>query len=158
MSENSLSFKYCFEDEVSTVFDAIISEQLKFFKQYKPEISLLTKGLYIEKELTTKTSNKPVKVKLKINEIIKDEKFELSTIYSEGEILQTYSLANSDGKTIVLYSEKNMFEKKSYVFNFKVISLFYKFFYNRNIKKRMRYLESVINNQKGNMIDPKEEN
>lgn len=158
MSENSLSFKYCFEDKVSTVFDAIISEQLKFFKQYKPEISLLTKGLSIEKELTTKTSNKPVKVKLKINEIIKDEKFELSTIYSEGEILQTYSLSNSDGKTIVLYSEKNMFEKKSYVFNFKVISLFYKFFYNRNIKKRMRYLESVINNQKGNMIDPKEEN
>ena len=95
---------------------------------------------------------------MKINEIIKDEKFELSTIYSEGEILQTYSLSNSDGKTIVLYSEKNMFEKKSYVFNFKVISLFYKFFYNRNIKKRMRYLESVINNQKGNMIDSKEEN
>lgn len=158
MSENWLSFKYCFEDEVSIVFEAIISEQLKFFKQYKPEISLLTKGLSIEKELTTKTSNKPVKVKLKINEIIKDEKFELSTIYSEGEILQTYSLSNSDGKTIVLYSEKNMFEKKSYVFNFKVISLFYKFFYNRNIKKRMRYLESVINNQKGNMIDSKEEN
>ena len=36
MSENSLSFKYCFEDVVSTVFYAIISEQLKFFKQYKP--------------------------------------------------------------------------------------------------------------------------
>lgn len=157
MSENSLSFKYCFEDEVSTVFDTIISEQFKFFKQYKPEISLLTKGLSIEKELTTKTSNKPVKVKLKINEIIKDEKFELSTIYSEGEILQTYSLSNSDGKTIVLYSEKNMFEKKSYVFNFKVISLFYKFFYNRNIKKRMRYLESVIKEQKGNMIHSKED-
>lgn len=157
MSENSLSFKYCFEDEVSTVFDTIISEQFKFFKQYKPEISLLTKGLSIEKELTTKTSNKPVKVKLKINEIIKDEKFELSTIYSEGEILQTYSLSNSDGKTIVLYSEKNMFEKKSYVFNFKAISLFYKFFYNRNIKKRMRYLESVIKEQKGNMIHSKED-
>lgn len=157
MSENSLSFKYCFEDEVSTVFDTIISEQLKFFKQYKPEISLLTKGLSIEKELTTKTSNKPVKVKLKINEIIKDEKFELSTIYSEGEILQTYSLSYNDGKTTVCYSEKNMFEKKSYVFNFKVISLFYKFFYNRNIKKRMRYLESVIKEQKGNMIHSKED-
>ena len=157
MSENTLDFKYSFDHEASIVFDAIISEQLKFFKQYKSEISSLTKGLSIEKELYTKTSKEPIKAKLKVNEIIENERFELLTTYAEGEILQTYSLEYNDGKTTVDYSEKNAFEKKSYVLNYKVISMFYKFFYNRNMKKRMRYLESVINNQKGNMIDSKEE-
>ncbi|MEG0275412.1 MAG: hypothetical protein RR630_00140 [Coprobacillus sp.] len=147
MSESIISYTYNFYSDIKSVYEVIEKEQLKFFQQYKTNIEKLEKGLSIEKKLYTKTGQKPVKVKMKISEIIKNEKIGLSTLYNEGSILQTYDLSMEDGITTVVYSEDNQFEKKHYILNYKIVSLFYRFFYKRKIKKRMEYIEMIINNK-----------
>lgn len=150
-----LSYEYNFYNDIEKVYDVIEKEQLKFFQQYKPSIQELKRGTSINKELLTKTGQKPVNVKLKINEIIKNRKIELATIYNQGSILQTYTLSIEDGITKVVYSEDNQFEKKQYVLNYKMVGFFYSFFYKRKMKKRMEYIESIVGN---NLNDIDEEN
>ena len=54
-------------------------------------------------------------------------------------------------KIEVTYSEQNSFDRSRNTYSFMLAALFYKFFFNKGVKKRTQYLETAC--QKYNEID-----
>ena len=79
-----------------------------------------------------------------ISELIDNQRMEVVTKYHEGDIVTTYLFENINGKTRMTYIEENHFNKAMNEMNFYFVSFLYKWMYNRNIKKRMRYIVSLL--------------
>ena len=139
-----LSFKHEFQYPVEDVYNVVKEQQLSFFQQYDHSIKELSKGIEIKKQMYTKTSNKEIPVKMCISELIDNQRMEVVTKYHEGVIVTTYLFENINGKTRMTYIEENGFNKAMNEMNFYFVSFLYKWMYNRNIKKRMRYIESLL--------------
>lgn len=146
MSQKNLKYDYYFHYPVNDIYQVVLNEQLKFFQSYDSHIKSLTKGISIKKEMYTKTSKKPVKVKMYVQELIENEKIEVVTSYHSGDIVTTYEFKKQDEGTYLSYFEDNHFVKGSHELNFNIMSFFYQWIYKRNMKKRMQYIESQVEN------------
>ena len=119
MRVDTLSYTHTMKSELGAVYQAVLSEQLSYFKRQDPSISALAEGTSITCDLVTKTQS------------------------STGVIMQSYDFREKDGKVQVTYSEKNIFEQSRNQFGFMLVGLLYKYFYNRGIRRRLDYLDGV---------------
>ena len=99
--------------------------------------------------MLTKTSSKAVHVRMRVNELIEDQKIEVVTLYHEGDIVTTYDFMVENEGTTVVYSENNHFEKGRNELNYNIVSFFYQWLYKRQVKKRMQYIEASISEVMG---------
>ncbi|AGE37637.1 Hypothetical protein zj316_0098 [Lactiplantibacillus plantarum ZJ316] len=81
---------------------------------------------------------------MKVNIMKADDTFQLETQQPSGKIIQTYKFdTERSGAKILVYSEQNVFESNRNQMNFMIFGLMYKYFYNRGVRKRMRYLDDL---------------
>lgn len=149
MGQTKYEFHYHFQYPVSEVYNIIMNEQLKFYQQYDSSIKELQKGQKIKKEMNTKTSQKPVKVKMIVNELIENKKIEVVTKYQQGDIVTTYEFMKDEKETEVVYREDNHFHKSTHELNFQIVGFLYHWIYKRQMKKRMKYIDDKL--QKGEL-------
>lgn len=144
MGQTKYEFHYHFQYPISEVYNIILNEQLKFFQQYDSSIKKLEKGQKIKKDMNTKTSQKLVKVKMIVNELIENKKIEVVTKYHQGDIVTTYEFVNDGKETEVLYREDNHFHKNMHQLNFQIVGFLYQWIYKKQIKKRMKYIDAQL--------------
>lgn len=144
MSQKSLTYKYDFNYPINQVYNFIAEEQLKFFQHYDSKIKTFVKGIKIQKKMLTKTAKKPVNVTMCVKDIIENEKIEVVTIYQQGDIVTTYKFKKINNGTQVIYFEDNHFKKGTNELNFNIMRVLYQWFYKRNVKKRMQYIEMML--------------
>lgn len=143
-----LKYQYHFHHSLNTVFQFVLQEQLKFFQTYDHSIKELSKDTVIEKEMFTKTSKKAVLVNMKVNELLENQKIEIVTMYQGGYIVTTYEFIQENDGCIISYSEDNYFNKTQNELNFNIVSLFYRWIYKKNMKKRMLYIENHLERER----------
>lgn len=147
MRVDTLKFKYSYNADQADLYQTLIDEQLKYFQRMDPRIRHLEKGTSIKAKLTTKMKKLATTNTMTVKDIEQNKLFQFETEQPDGSILQTYKFeTNKRGKKYLVYSEKNTFNNARNQTNFMLIELFYKFFYNRGVKKRMQYLDDLAIN------------
>ncbi|MFH5811271.1 DUF3284 domain-containing protein [Companilactobacillus sp. FL22-1] len=147
MRTDTLRYKYGYNASQNDLYNTLVNEQLKYFQRTNPQIRHLTPGTTIEAELTTKMKRIATTNKMSIKNMVKNELFQMETEQPDGKIVQTYQFeTNKRGKKFLVYSERNTFKNTRNQTNFMFISLLYKFFYNRGVRKRMKYLDDLAVN------------
>ncbi|WP_162921746.1 DUF3284 domain-containing protein [Listeria costaricensis] len=143
MRTDTLRYKYQMKAAREAVYQILLKEQLAYFQKADPSIVELEQGTKITCYLSTKMRG-VVESTMEIKEIIPEKRIQFKTAYLSGEILQTYEfLTNKAGVCQLVYSEQNTFNKTRSQYGFMVMGLLYKFFYNRGIAKRMKYLDEL---------------
>lgn len=140
---DTMSYKYKMNSAVEQTYTALVNEQYRFFHSINPEITNIEQGTSIEKRLTTKMGNEQVKGTITIQKLEENQKIQLITEYAKGSILQVYELKSLESQTEVSYSEKNTYDTVRGQYSFMLARVVYKYFYNRGMKKRMRYIEQL---------------
>lgn len=141
MRVDTLSYSYRMNVGLNRIFEVIQIEQEQYFKSKGFSGDSLTEGDKVPMAVQSKLGAAAIPAIIRLSKLRENE-IELITSYDKGEIIQRYSFsALSTGKTKVTYSEKNTFTQMRNQYNFIFLAMLYKFFYNRGIKKRMKYLE-----------------
>lgn len=144
MSTDTLQYKYSYKSDAEKIFKVLVEEQLKYFQKNDPTITCLEDGTTIDCHLTTKMQQLPVASTMEVKKIVSNKLFQTETEHPSGKIIQTYEfLTNKKGKNLLIYSEKNTFDKTKNQFGFIIVGLLYKFFYNRGIAKRLKYIDGL---------------
>lgn len=144
MKSNVLQYKYSMKYSMNDVFKTIYKEQLKYFQGFDSKIKSLKKGTYIKRNFITKLQANSVKGLVKITDIQLNKRFEMSMEYSGGRIIQAYDLRKDGHFTELSYKEINEFNSKRNALNYSLVTIFYKFIFNRTCKKRMKYIEERL--------------
>lgn len=142
MRTDTLSCSYQMNTTPTDFSRVLLAEQEKFFlaKQAQEPFG---EGCRIETMIQTKTAPRLVPAVMTVKKIAADELW-LRTTHEEGVIDQRYSFApGRKGKLQVTYSEQSRFAQQKTTYSFMLAALFYKFFFNRVVKKRLRYLEAA---------------
>ncbi|MCS8604401.1 DUF3284 domain-containing protein [Lactiplantibacillus pentosus] len=141
---DTLSYKYRYRAPRAELYRTLISEQLKYFQRTDASIQTLTPGTKIMANLQTKMHKLITQNMMKVNIMKTDDTFQLETQQPSGKIIQTYKFDQEhSGADVLIYSEQNVFESSRNQMNFMFFGLMYKYFYNRGVKKRMRYLDDL---------------
>ena len=143
MRVDTLSYTHTMKSELGAVYQAVLSEQLSYFKRQDPSISALAEGTSITCDLVTKTQKIGVQNTMTVVKMEENQCFQMETASATGVIMQSYDFREKDGKVQVTYSEKNIFEQSRNQFGFMLVGLLYKYFYNRGIRQRLDYLDGV---------------
>ncbi|MFD1900764.1 DUF3284 domain-containing protein [Enterococcus termitis] len=143
MRVDTLSYTHTMTSDLSAVFKAVMAEQLSYFQRQDASVLSLEEGTSITCHLLTKTQKIGVENTMTILKLEENRCIQMKTTSATGDIIQTYDFKEKGGNTLVTYSEKNMFEQSRNQFGFMLVGLLYKFFYNRGIKQRMTYLDSL---------------
>jgi hypothetical protein len=141
MRLDTLNYSYPMKADKQKILAIILSEQEKYF-QSKGLQGKLKLGSKVTTQVPSKMGTVTLPATIELSSL-DEEHIELTTSHHNGTIIQTYVLQkNSNGQTKVTYSEKNSFTQTRNQYNFIFLALLYKFFYNRGVKRRMKYLES----------------
>ncbi|MDT2757213.1 DUF3284 domain-containing protein [Enterococcus asini] len=143
MRLDTLNYHKRLNCDATSFFKVLEKEQLAYFQQKDTQLGQLTEGTQVRSALRTKMSQTPVASTMLVKRLVKNECFELETNYPGGTILQTYRLKEVEQGVAVTYSEKNILENGKNQLSMLLVLPLYKFFYNRNGKKRLQYLESL---------------
>ena len=117
--------------------------QLAYFQRHNGLLTDLEEGTELKTQLRTKMSQVPIASTMLVKRLVKNEFFELETTYPGGQIRQTYYLQPVPQGVTVTYSEQNTVLGSKNQLSMLLVLPLYKFFYNRNGKKRLKYLESL---------------
>ncbi|OOM13903.1 DUF3284 domain-containing protein [Clostridium saccharobutylicum] len=130
---------------IEKFFKAIISEQKKYFSHINPTIKTIEAGTCIKTNLKTKLNN-IVPAKLEVLKINYPYEYEQRTLYgNDNMIYQSFLLERIDqSNTLVTYSEESTFNNKNATVSYMITSLFYKFIFNKQVKKRVENIVSQI--------------
>lgn len=143
MRLDTLNYRYKMKTELSKISEVLYREQEKYFVSKGCQPADFVEGCEVTIWVPSKMGVAQVPASLVLSKLTSDL-IELRTSYKEGEIIQRYQLnATQDQETQVIYSEQNTFNHNRNQYNFIFLSLIYKIFYNRGIKKRMKYLENL---------------
>lgn len=141
MSKQVLSYQKKIVGDISDVFKTVLREQLKFFRFYDKTVHSLHEGLKIKKYFYTKTTKEKVKGTITITKIIPNQQFQICSQYGQNKIIQTFEFIFDGQQTLVKYQEQNMFDKAGHRINFNLVSIIYRFFFKRQIRKRILFIE-----------------
>lgn len=125
------------------MFEVLVREQLAYFQRHNGLLTDLEEGTELKTQLRTKMSQVPIAGTMLVKRLVKNEFFELETTYPGGQIRQTYYLQSVPQGVTVTYSEQNTVLGSKNQLSMLLVLPLYKFFYNRNGKKRLKYLESL---------------
>lgn len=144
MRTDTLSYKYYYEADTDLLFQALLNEQLKYFRRSDPTINQLVPGIKIKTLLQTKLNKIQTENYMQVKQIVFNQLFQLETQQQDGVILQTFKFEeNRHHRKYLIYSEQNTFNKSRNQMNFMFVGGLYKFIYNHGIKKRMQYLDQL---------------
>ena len=139
MRTDTLTYTYQMRTTPERFYQVMIAQQAAFFRSKGAE------------EPFGENSQINLMIRTKVKKIAQDE-IALITAYEQGKICQRYRFVPSGAEKIeVTYSEQNSFDRSRNTYSFMLAALFYKFFFNKGVKKRMQYLETAC--QKYNEID-----
>lgn len=128
----------------AAVFDALMNEQLRYYRRFSPELKRLTPGVFIHTKLPTKLNRVPVPATLTVTTIESEQRYVQETTSADDCIVQSYTLSGEDGSVLLTYEEQHFFKKAIQKNSYGITGLFYKFVFNRQCKQRARYLETKI--------------
>ena len=143
MRLDTLNYRRRLACEASQLFEVLVSEQLAYFQRHNGLLTDLEEGTELKTQLRTKMSQVPIASTMLVKRLVKNEFFELETTYPGGQIRQTYYLQPVPQGVTVTYSEQNTVLGSKNQLSMLLVLPLYKFFYNRNGKKRLKYLESL---------------
>ncbi|WP_086349206.1 DUF3284 domain-containing protein [Candidatus Enterococcus clewellii] len=143
MRVDTLSYSFFMKPNIAAVYQAVLNEQLSYFKRQNSAVSCLKEGTTVHCQLRTKTQKIGVSSTMTVTKIETNHYFQMQTSSSTGGITQTYQFDEKDGRVLVTYSERNTFEKTRHQYGFMVVGFFYKYFFNRGVRQRMKYLENL---------------
>lgn len=143
MRLDTLNYHKRLNCDASSLFAVLEKEQLSYFQQKDSQLRQLNEGTKVSTDLRTKMSQASVASTMLVKQLVKNECFELETSYPGGAILQTYRLRELERGVEVTYSEKNTVENGKNQLSMLLVLPLYKFFYNRNGKRRLLYLEEL---------------
>ena len=142
MKTDTLTCRYRIRATQAAFHQVLCGEQKKYFEA-NHATGQFAEGCQVNIRMQTKTSPKVVPAVMTVEKITPDA-FWSRTVYEEGVIDQRYMYTTQpDGQLIVTYSEQSRFTKPQSTYSFMLAALFYKFFFNHGVKKRLRYLESA---------------
>lgn len=142
-----MNYKYPYKADEKNIYQVLMDEQLKYFQRNDPNIIELTSGTKIQCDLATKSQRAVIPSTIEVKQVVRNKIFQLETTHNSGKILQTYEFSvTNKGKGLLIYSEKNSFSEIRNQYNFMIAGLIYKFFYNRGIAKRMKYIDELALN------------
>lgn len=136
-----MKYSYEITAPVSEVYKTLVAEQLKYYRQFNPQLKKLQPGIKIDTKLPTKLNKLPVSAQIKITEIKPSDKFVQETSSSNGVIQQTYRFEKKDDSNVLVYEEKNHFNGAMAQSSYGIVGLFYHFVFNKRAKKRAKYLD-----------------
>ena len=130
---------------IDNFFEKIIEVQKKYFSNIDSSIKKIEVGTCTNTNLKTKL-NTVVPAKLEILKVNYPYEYEQRTLYGDNDMIhQAFSLKSVDeSHTIVTYSEDSTFNDKTATYSYTVTSLFYKYIFNRQVKKRIDYIVGKI--------------
>lgn len=141
MRIDTLNYRKNIPTNPTHFYQVLLEEQLNYFHSKDPSITELTEGATVTTALHTKLGQATVESTLTIQRLVKDELLEMTTDYSGGKIIQTYQLKRQDAQQFTLhYSERNELVDAKTQLSLLFVLPFYKFFYNRQLAKRVNYL------------------
>lgn len=143
MRLDTLNYRRRLACEASQLFEVLVREQLAYFQRHNGLLTDLEEGTELKTQLRTKMSQVPIASTMLVKRLVKNEFFELETTYPGGQIRQTYYLQPVPQGVTVTYSEQNTVLGSKNQLSMLLVLPLYKFFYNRNGKKRLKYLESL---------------
>lgn len=143
MRLDTLNYRRRLACEASQFFEVLVREQLAYFQRHNGLLTDLEEGTELKTQLHTKMSQVPIASTMLVKRLVKNEFFELETTYPGGQIRQTYYLQPVPQGVTVTYSEQNTVLGSKNQLSMLLVLPLYKFFYNRNGKKRLKYLESL---------------
>lgn len=140
-----MEYKQYVNVPIKKFFEAIITEQTKYFSYINPNIKTIEPGTYINTSLKSKLNN-IVPAKLEVLKINYPYKYEQQTLYGDQNVIHQSFLLESidDSNTLVTYTEDNTFNNKNAATSYIITSLFYKFIFNKQVKKRVKNIVSQI--------------
>ncbi|PQF22528.1 DUF3284 domain-containing protein [Enterococcus mundtii] len=141
MRIDTLNYRKKIPTQAAHFYQVLLEEQLSYFQSKDPSITELTEGAAVTTALQTKLGQATVESTMTIQRLVKDELLEMTTDYSGGKIIQTYHLNRQDEQQFtLLYSERNELVDAKTQLSLLFVLPFYKFFYNRQLAKRVNYL------------------
>lgn len=144
MRTDTLSYNYQYQGKLADVYRVLIAEQTKYFKSHNSGITALKVGTTITPKLPTKMHKLPSSSTMEVVQLVPEKIFQMKTTSTNGEILQTYEFTTKkNGRQVLTYSEQNTFDRTRDQYNFMMVGILYKLFYNRGIAKRLKYLDSL---------------
>ena len=150
MRTDTLTYTYQMRTMPERFYQVMIAQQAAFFRSKGAE-EPFGENSQIDLMIRTKSAATLVPAVMKVKKIAQDE-VALITAYEQGKICQRYRFVPRGAEKIeVTYSEQNSFDRSRNTYSFMLAALFYKFFFNKGVKKRMQYLETAC--QKYNEID-----
>ncbi|WP_430604525.1 hypothetical protein IGJ19_001381 [Enterococcus sp. DIV1368b] len=141
MRIDTLNYRKKIPTHPAHFYQILLEEQLSYFHSKDSSITELTEGAAVTTALRTKLGQATVESTMTIQRLVKDELLEMTTDYSGGKIIQTYQLKRQDEQEFTLhYSERNELIDAKTQLSLLFVLPFYKFFYNRQLAKRVNYL------------------
>lgn len=128
--------------------DVICAQNLAYFQHYDPRIEQLRPGLCIHRDFYTKTNRKSVRGSSRLS-ALSMECIQITHEYGKNRIISEYRLNPKESGTQLVYSETSIFEQASLETNYALVSFVYRFFFNRQIKKRFLWLEQQAAGRSG---------
>lgn len=144
MNTDTLSYRYFYQADAKKMYQTLLEQQLKYFRMHDPQIKELKVGDRIQTTLRTKMNNASTTT-MEITKIEPNREFQMVTHQAgDHDITQTFKFLKSpNDNNELLYSEKTNITTvrgQSYFF---LAKLLYKFFYNRNMKRRLEQLDRL---------------
>lgn len=147
MRLDTLTYQWKLQSQVTDFFSALLNEQLRYFQSKNDSIETIESGTRVHSYLQTKVNKQVVKSTIEIGTIIPNKKLELITQHAHGKILQTYQIHTTEnGTNFVSYSETNELKQMKSQLSLLFTLPIYKLIYNKSTKKRMQYLEMIVQN------------
>ncbi|MBO0462239.1 DUF3284 domain-containing protein [Enterococcus sp. DIV1298c] len=145
MRIDTLNYRKKIPTKAAEFYQVLLEEQLNYFQSKDASIIELTEGTTVITALQTKLGQTSVESTMTIRRLVKDELLEMTTDYAGGKIIQTYQLKSQENDQFtLLYSERNELVDAKTQLSLLFVLPFYKFFYNRNLAKRVNYLLQKI--------------
>jgi hypothetical protein len=142
MRTDTLTYTYQMQTTPERFYQVMVAQQEAFFRS-KGLVEPFGETSQINLMIRTKAASTLVPAVMRVQRLAKDE-VALTTAHEQGEISQSYQFVpRKEGTIQVTYSEQNYFDRSRNTYSFMLMALFYKFFFNRGVKKRMKYLEAT---------------
>lgn len=145
---DTLSYAYEMDTTKPQLLAVLLTEQESYFKRKGWQGLVFGEGAQVDIQMSSKMGAAQIPAQMKLAKVT-SESLELETSFSGGVISQRYQFQTKSTKLKVIYSEQNMFAENRNQYSFILVSLLYKFFYNRRIRERMKYLENLCREEVG---------
>lgn len=137
--EKTLSYSQLLSAPAADIHRIICRSQLQYFQSYSKKIESLYPGLKISRDFYTKMNQAKVPGTSRLS-ALEEGKIALEHRYGGSSIHSCWLIEPAGEQTRLTYSETNIFEDALKERNFRLVSLFYRFAFRKQTRKRMDWI------------------